>query len=158
MAGAMTGGLLTACEYTYDDGGWRPAAPEESSAATEDRARRSPRLPAVGPDDLASWAATAISGAPGEVLKTSTGMLGQDDVSFETAGPVPAGKYTVSLACQSVGRVGFTIRDDNVARVDLILRCGKAQVHELTVGETSFISVRITSQERANFVFSITRR
>jgi hypothetical protein len=53
--------------------------------------------------------------------------------------------------------VSFTVRNGEVALVDLSLRCGTSRVNVIYVSKDTVLSVEVTAQTAANFAFRFSR-
>ena len=152
-AGAALGG----CEYVYDDGrGPLPTAtaPPFTDAALPQDPRRN--LPVTGAE-LDQWVEQVLPETAGQVFHTGFGLLKAGTTRQESTGHLPSGTYSLTLACKSPRRVSFTVRNGELALVDLSLRCGTSRVNVIHVSEDSVLSVEVAAQSAANFAYRVSR-
>jgi hypothetical protein len=151
------GAVLSGCEYVYDDGrGPLPSAtvPPFTDAALPQDPRRN--LPVSGPE-LDAWVKQVLPDTEGQVFHTGSGLLDPGATRTESTGYLPSGTYALTLACKSPRRVTFTVRDGELALVDLSVRCGTSRVNVIHVSEDAVLSVEVAAQSGANFAFRVTR-
>lgn len=152
-AGAALGG----CEYVYDDGrGPLPTAtaPPFTDAALPQDPRRN--LPVTGAE-LDQWVEQVLPETAGQVFHTGFGLLKAGTTRQESTGHLPSGTYSLTLACKSPRRVSFTVRNGELALVDLSLRCGTSRVNVIHVANDAVLSVEVAAQSAANFAYRISR-
>jgi hypothetical protein len=158
LSGVLAAGAaLSGCEYVYDDGrGPLPTAtaPPFTDAALPQDPRRD--LPVAG-TELDAWVAAVLPDAAGQVFYTGFGLLKAATTRTESTGHLPSGTYSLTLACKSPRRVSFTVRNGEVALVDLSLRCGTSRVNVIHVSNDAVLSVEIAAQSAANFAYRISR-
>jgi hypothetical protein len=151
------GAVLSGCEYVYDDGRGpltSATAPPVTDAALPQDPRRN--LPVSGPE-LDAWVGEVLPETEGQVFHTGYGLLAAGASRKESTGQLPSGTYSLTLACKSPRRVTFTIRDGELALVDLSLRCGTSRVNVIHVSEDSLLSVEVAAQSAANFAYRVSR-
>ncbi|KQR65562.1 hypothetical protein ASF98_10695 [Arthrobacter sp. Leaf337] len=152
-AGAALGG----CEYVYDDGrGPLPTAtaPPFTDPALPQDPRRN--LPVTGAE-LDQWVEQVLPETAGQVFHTGFGLLKAGTTRQESTGHLPSGTYSLTLACKSPRRVSFTVRNGELALVDLSLRCGTSRVNVIHVANDAVLSVEVAAQSAANFAYRISR-
>ena len=151
----LVASALGGCEYSYDDGrGELPAAP----VVTDPVVPRDPleNMPVSGPE-LAAWAKEVLPDAEGQVFHTSYGSVSRGRSRTESTKQLPAGTYSLTLACRSGRRVAFTVRDAEFALADLSLRCGTSRVNVVHLSEDSVLRVTVEPRRDANFAYRISR-
>ncbi|WP_426996891.1 hypothetical protein [Pseudarthrobacter sp. N5] len=152
--------VLTGCEYSYDDGrapladtAVSSAAPFTDAALPQDPHQNDP----VTGADLEAWVRQALPETEGQAFGVSYGSLGSNGNRTETTGQLPSGNYALTLTCRSQQRVNFTVSDNDVALIDLSIRCGTARVNVVHVSADALLSVRLDSQSAANYAYRISR-
>ncbi|APX02705.1 hypothetical protein [Arthrobacter sp. QXT-31] len=147
---------LGGCEYSYDDG--RGELPAAAPVVTDPVVPRDPleNMPVSGPE-LTAWAKEVLPDAEGQVFHTSYGSVSRGRSKTESTKQLPAGTYSLTLACRSGRRVAFTIRDSDFALVDLSLRCGTSRVNVVHLSEDSVLRVTVEARRDANFAYRISR-
>ncbi|WP_251039927.1 hypothetical protein [Arthrobacter sp. ISL-72] len=158
LSGALAAGAaLSGCEYVYDDGrGPLPSAtaPRFTDAALPQDPRRN--LPVTGAE-LDRWVEQVLPETEGQVFHTGFGLLEPGTTRRESTGQLPSGTYSLTLACKSPRRVSFTVRDGELALVDLSVRCGTSRVNVIHVSNDAVLSVEVAAQSGANFAFRVSR-
>ncbi|MDV8147149.1 hypothetical protein [Arthrobacter sp. B10-11] len=158
LSGVLAAGVaLSGCEYVYDDGrGPLPTAtsPPFTDAALPQDPRRN--LPVTGAE-LDAWVERVLPDTAGQVFHTGFGLLKAGTTRQESTGHLPSGTYSLTLACKSPRRVSFTVRNAELALVDLSLRCGTSRVNVIYVSEDAVLSVEVAAQAAANFAYRFSR-
>ncbi|MEE2522261.1 hypothetical protein V1639_03490 [Pseudarthrobacter sp. J75] len=156
LSGVLSLPALTACEYTYDDA-WSPPEVESTTApvVAEPPRRRGP--PAVGVEDMRGWADEVMPGAAGETVHSSLARLEAGEVRTEETPSLEPGTYSLTLACRSVRRVDFLVRNGESALIDLRLLCGAARVNVIQLPEDAVLSLRVHADETANVAYRVIR-
>lgn len=146
---------LAGCEYTYEDDWSQPeVAATTAPAAVEPQVRRR-GPPALPTEEMQSWAEEIMPDAAGEVVYRSLARLEAGEDRREETGPLPAGTYSVTLACRSVRRVDFLVRSVESALIDLRLLCGPARVNVLQLSEDVVLSLHVHADEDANVAYRL---
>ena len=149
---------LAGCAYEYDDGSARGTESASGPAFTDAAMPRDPstRWPVSGAE-LEAWLAQVLPATEGQVFHTGYGTLEADEVREETTAPLPAGSYSLTLACRSPRRVSFTIGHENKELVDLDLRCRTSRVNVVYLPAGSVLTIKVEANAGANFAYRVTR-
>jgi hypothetical protein len=153
------GTALSGCEYEYSADHWDDeSASVTASPPTDAALPQDPHLnePVTG-DELDEWADHVLPDAEGRVFQTGYGSVKAGAVHTESTTPLPAGTYSVTLACRSKGRVAFTVRNGHEPLVDLSLRCGTSRVNVVSLSKDAVLSIQVTGQTAANFAYRVSR-
>ena len=154
------GPLLSGCEYEYSADHWDDdspsvaASPPTDAALPQDPHRNEP----VSGDELDDWVDDVLpDDAAGQVFHTSFGTVQAGEVHTESTTQLPAGTYSLTLACRSTDRVSFTVRNGQEPLVDLSLRCGTSRVNVVQLAKDAVLSVQVTGRAAANFAYRVRR-
>jgi hypothetical protein len=148
----LLGPWLSACEYEYADDYWDDDSPTAVGPPTTGAALpQDPHLnePVTG-EELDSWVDDVLPGAAGQVFQAGAAHT-------ETTTPLPAGTYALTLACRSMGRVSFTVRNGEESLVDLRLRCGTSRVNVVQLSADAVLSVEVAARAAANYAYRVSR-
>lgn len=138
------------CEYTYEDN-WSPPEVEATTApAVVEPPVRRRGPPAIAAEDMPAWSQEVMPQAAGEVVYRSLARLEEGEVRSEDTGQLAPGTYSVTLACRSVRRVDFLVRNGDSALIDLRLPCGPARVNVIQLPSEAVLSLRVHADEEAN--------
>ncbi|GAA2139441.1 hypothetical protein GCM10009825_26380 [Arthrobacter humicola] len=153
------GAVLSGCEYEYSADHWDDGSPTVSAAPTTDAAlpQDPHRNEPVSGEELEQWVDDALPDAAGQVFHTSYGSVAAGAVHTETTTQLPAGTYSLTLACRSTARVSFTVRNGDESLVDLSLRCGTSRVNVVSLPVDAVLSVQVTGRAAANFAYRVSR-
>jgi hypothetical protein len=155
--GLVAAASLTGCEYTYDEG-WRPPDSVPAPAVTDRSYQGNPlRNEPVSEAELVDWVEEELLYTDRPVLHTGFGILAGGEIKTDTAAGLPAGTYSVTLACRSQRRVAFTVRSEEYTQVDLSLRCGSTRENVIYLSKESVLSFRVEPISLANYAYRITR-
>lgn len=156
----VAGASLTACEYTFDEGGSRPEpAGSAAPAATDPVFTRDPRdSQPVSEAEMGRWLEEALPDTGREVIHTGHGLLSAGEVRIESAPHFPTGTYALALACKGQRRVNFTVRTDDYTMVDVGLRCGSSRENVVYLSRDSVLTFRLEARSAANYAYRLIRR
>ncbi|NYD77236.1 hypothetical protein [Arthrobacter cupressi] len=154
---AVAVGGLAACEYTYDDG--RAPLPERPAPVITDPViPRDPGLDhTVTGEALNAWVLAVLPGINGQTFFTSYGFLGSGESRMERTVPLPAGTYSITLACRGARQASYAVRDGTVALIELKIDCGRTRVNVVELPKSTVLAVTIQASRRANFAYRVTR-
>ncbi|WP_115787809.1 hypothetical protein [Arthrobacter silvisoli] len=148
---------LAACEYSYDDGrGPLPVRP--APVITDPVLPRDPGLDrTVTGEVLAAWAQQALPANIGQAFFTSYGFLGSGESRTERTVQLPAGTYSVALACRGARQASYSVRDGKDAIIELTMDCGETRINVVELPKSTVLDVTIEAVRRANFAYRVTR-
>lgn len=148
---------LAACEYTYDDG--RAPLPERPAPVVTDPVLpRDPGLDrTVSGEALKGWAQEVLPDDNGQAFFTSYGFLGSGESRTERTVQLPAGTYTVALACRGARQASYSVRDGGEALIELTTDCGLTRVNVVELPKSTVLAVTIEAGRRANFAYRVSR-
>lgn len=155
LAMVLTLPAMVGCEYTYEDA-WSPpeaAATTAPTAAEPQARRRGP--PAIAAEEMQAWVQEIMPDASGEVVYRSLARLEEGEVRLEDTGLLVPGTYSLTLACRSVRRVDFQVRNAGSALIDLRLLCGPARVNVIQLPAEAVLSLRVHADEDANVAYRL---
>lgn len=153
------GPALSGCEYEYGADHWDDespsvaASPPTDAALPQDPHRNEP----VTGEELDDWVDDVLPDAAGQVFHTSFGTVQAGAAHTETTTPLPSGTYSLTLACRSMGRVSFTVRNGQESLVDLSLRCGTSRVNVVHLSKDAVLTIQVTGRAAANFAYRVSR-
>ncbi|BCW72673.1 hypothetical protein [Arthrobacter sp. NicSoilB8] len=153
------GPALSGCEYEYGADHWDDespsvaASPPTDAALPQDPHRNEP----VTGEELDDWVDDVLPDAAGQVFHTSFGTVQAGAAHTETTTPLPSGTYSLTLACRSMGRVSFTVRNGQESLVDLSLRCGTSRVNVVHLSKDAVLIIQVTGRAAANFAYRVSR-
>ncbi|AFR30356.1 DUF6023 family protein [Arthrobacter sp. Rue61a] len=149
-------GSLSACEYTYDDGGRPDASP--TSTAGDVVLPPDPALEeTVTGEALEEWAKMALPESQGQSFYSSNGYLNPGESKSEQTVQLPGGTYAVTLACRGTRRVTFKVALGEAELVDLTLGCANARVSVVQLEKDAILSITVGSRSDANFAYRVSR-
>lgn len=146
---------LAGCEYTYEDDWYPPEADISTAPAIPEPPVRRRGPPAVGVEEMRVWGQDALPGATGEVVHRSLFRLEEGEVRTEDTTVLEPGTYSVSMACRSVRRIDFLVRNGDSALIDLRLLCGSARVSVIQLPAEAVLSLRVHADEAANVAYRV---
>ncbi|MFE4197155.1 hypothetical protein ACFRJ9_14930 [Paenarthrobacter sp. NPDC056912] len=150
-------GTMTACEYTYDEGG-RPGADPTSTAGNNVVLPPDPALEqTVTGEALDEWAKAALPESQGQSFYSSSGYLNPGESKSEQTVQLPGGTYAVTLACRGTRRVSFAVKLGEAELVDLMLGCANARVSVVQLEKDAVLSITVGSRSEANFAYRVSR-
>ncbi|MEW1823166.1 hypothetical protein AB0323_20595 [Arthrobacter sp. NPDC080031] len=157
LCSVLACGTVASCEYTYDDGR-APVSSPPSPAITDPVLTRDPALgQTVAGDALKAWAQDALPDVNGLSFYSSFGLLSAGESRDEETTQLPAGKYSVTLACRGARSAEFTVRNGSEILVALMLRCGTTRVKVLQLETDAVLGITITANAPANFAYRMSR-
>lgn len=155
----VAAGILTGCEYTYDDG-----LPQSAPRSTEASAAPSPepshdplRRAPVTPDGVAGWVARTMPAASQPAVHAGAGLLAPGEVREEATPVLAAGTYALAVACRSLRRVVFTVRTDAMDLADVALRCGINRESIVYLASDTAVQVTLEAGSAANYAYRFRR-
>ena len=148
---------LAACEYSYDDG--RDPLPARPAPVISDPVLpRDPGLDrTVTGEVLAAWAQQALPANIGQAFFTSYGFLGSGESRTERTVQLPAGTYSVALACRGARQASYAVRDGKEAIIKLTMDCGETRMNVVELPKSTVLDVTVDAVRRANFAYRVTR-
>ncbi|MCU1531811.1 MAG: hypothetical protein JWO49_1382 [Arthrobacter sp.] len=155
----LLGSVLTGCAYEYEDDHWDDDPPSASAPASTGAALPPPpsqNRPVSG-EELDDWADAVLPDAEGRVLHEGYGSVDAGAAQSQATTPLPSGSYAVTLACRSMARVSFTVRNGENSLVDLNLRCGTSRVNVVYLSADTVLTVQVAGRAAANFAYAVTR-
>lgn len=151
----LTAAAVSGCEYTYNDGRSElPASPLITESVKNDPLHK---VVPVSGAALIAWAKEALSNADGQVVQTNFGRVEGGGTETQSTGPLPAGTYSVTVACRSKRKVLFRVSDAHSEPLRIKLRCGMSQAKVMYLLESSVLKVTVEARRDANFAYSISR-
>lgn len=148
---------LAACEYSYDDGR-EPLPVRPAPVITDPVLPTDPGLDyTVSGEALNAWVLAVLPGENGQTFFTSYGFLGSGESRMERTGLLPAGTYSVTLACRGARQASYTVRDGKDAVIDLPINCGQTRVNVIELPKSAVLEVTVQAVRRANFAYRVTR-
>ncbi|MEV7662905.1 hypothetical protein [Paenarthrobacter sp. NPDC089316] len=149
-------GSVSACEYTYEDGGKAEAS--ASSTAANVVLPPDPALDkTVTGKALDEWATAALPQSQGQSFYSSSGFLGAGESRTEQTVQLPGGTYAVTLACRGTRRVAFAVKLGEAELVDLTLGCANARVSVVQLDKDAVLSITVGTGADANFAYRVSR-
>ena len=156
LSSVLAAAALAACEYTYDDG--RAPLPERPPVMTDPVLPRDPGADrTVSGEALKAWAQEAVPDGSGQSFYLSYGFLGSGESRTERTVQLPAGTYSVSLACRGARRTSYAVQDGSDAVIDLTMECGMTRVNVVELPRSSVLVVTVEAPRRANFAYRVSR-
>ena len=137
--------------------------PEDPPTVTDPVLPRDPGADrTVSGEALKTWAQDALPDSNGQSFYTSYGFLGSGESRTERTVQLPAGTYTVSLACRGAQRASYLVRDslepdDSTAVVDLAMECGTTRVNVVELPKSTVLVITVEAARRANFAYRVSR-
>ena len=147
---------VSACEYTYDDGGRAQAS--ASATATNIVLPPDPALEqTVTGKALEEWATAALPESQGQTFYSSSGYLAAGESRTEQTFQLPGGTYAVTLVCRGARRVAFAVKLGEAELVDLTLGCANARVSVVQLEKDAVLSITVGAGANANFAYRVSR-
>jgi hypothetical protein len=157
LACGLAGAGLAACEYSYDDGR-APLPVRPAPVITDPVLPRDPGLDrTVAGELLAAWAQQALPANIGQAFFTSYGFLGSGESRTERTVQLPAGTYSVALACRGARQASYAVRDGKDAIIELTMDCGDTRINVVELPKSTVLDVTVQAARRANFAYRVTR-
>lgn len=153
----VLGGSLTACEYSYDDGGRSESSPTASGPNNAVLPPDPALEETVTGEALEEWAKSALPESQGQSFFSSSGYLNPGESKTEQTVQLPGGTYAVTLACRGTRRVSFAVRLGEADLVDLTLGCANARVSVVQLENDAVLAITVGTRSDANFAYRVSR-
>jgi hypothetical protein len=147
---------LSACEYTYDDGG-RPGSDPTATAGYVVLPPDPALEQTVTGEALGEWAKSALPESQGQSFYSSSGYLNPGESKSEQTVQLPDGTYAVTLACRGTRRVMFAVKVGETELVNLTLGCANARVSVVQLDTDAVLSITVGSRSEANFAYRVSK-
>ncbi|BCW46835.1 hypothetical protein StoSoilB5_40190 [Arthrobacter sp. StoSoilB5] len=150
-------GSLTACEYTYDEGGRADSSPTEGTGNNVVLPPDPALEQTVTGEALEEWAKAALPESQGQSFYSSSGFLKSGESRTEQTVQLPGGTYAVTLACRGTRRVSFAVSVGETELVDLTLGCANARVSVVQLEKDAILAITVGARSDANFAYRVSR-